>query len=296
MSSKDWEVGPVLKDKLGSQGTLFRGGTKYSSPQRFPRGYTPERQAEVRAAVQGTDTRLYDDEVLPAHLQRTRIADTVARSTVPVAHLQGLQWAHVGEGQAIDHADTAAGAYFRSHEVKEGSVTATRTGSLRSTPMIAVKPEYDRDSTVIHEVGHHVSHTVAGNDHRYDENGHSGAEEAWADNYAEQHYRDKSGKPVEQGIYGGGQFAGHIQRSDQFWDSYAKNRTWGVSKASNDAADEDYYRKYPEERTHPDGTYDAPLIHKEYASQGEEHTTEQPMRINDDAYPEDTPWHEKYKW
>lgn len=42
-----------IKDKPGSQGVLFRGGTELSD-ERWPRGYTPERQAEVVDAL-GTD-------------------------------------------------------------------------------------------------------------------------------------------------------------------------------------------------------------------------------------------------
>lgn len=58
---KDWDVGPVLKDKMGSQGTLFRGGTKFSSDKRYPRGYTPERQQEVADAVVQPSTKVYTD-------------------------------------------------------------------------------------------------------------------------------------------------------------------------------------------------------------------------------------------
>ena len=42
-----------IKDKPGSQGVLFRGGTELSD-DRWPRGYTPERQAAVVDAL-GTD-------------------------------------------------------------------------------------------------------------------------------------------------------------------------------------------------------------------------------------------------
>jgi hypothetical protein len=299
MSKKDWQVGPVLKEKAGSQGTLFRGGTRYSSDARYPRGYTPERQAEVREQIQPTRLSGSFDPV-GSQQQRARIADTVARSTAPVAHLQGLQWAHVNPGEAITVGDTAAGAYFESRDVKEGSVAAERAGGVyRSPAMVAVKPEYDRTGTVLHEIGHHVSHEIEQTEHsrpgNYShESAHGGAEEAFADNYAEQHFRDRRGRQVERGTYGGGQWAGRIQRSESFWKSYHQNRDNTLYHASVDKQNEDFYRKWPEEKPHPDGSMDVPLITKEYVSEDDHARGVKPESdINYEALPH---WSHKYSW
>lgn len=297
MTKKDWEVGPVLKNKLGSQGTLFRGGTKYSSDKRYPRGYTPERRDEVAEAivrpsvrnytnqpsqtVTGTQSSYYKDRkvrssgdmsapLVNESAQPTRnLVDNIARSTVPVAHLRGVQF-RTGLSQV------------RLGEKVAGHWDPAGDALTNGGPVIRLRAGTESTSVPIHEIGHQVSHVHEGNRFPRDENRHSGQEEARADEYAEQHYRDRRGKPVERGIYGGGQFAGWIQRSDEFWRSYAKNRTWGLSRANTAAQDEEYYHKYPEERVHPDNTVDEPLIRKDYAMTGEKTTT---MDVNPDALP-----------
>jgi hypothetical protein len=282
MSKKDWQVGPVLKEKLNSQGTLFRGGTQYSSDARYPRGYTPERQAAVREQIKGTDWQRPADEALDAHLQRNRIVDTVSRSTVPVEHLQGLQWGHAAKGQQITSTGNSAGAYFKGNG---------------DAPMIGVKHGMERTSVPIHEIGHHVSHAIEGTEHSQNysyESGHGGTEEAFADNYEQEHYRDRKGRQVEVGTYGGGQFAGHIQRSESFWKSYHQNRDNTLYKASVDRQNEEYYKKWPEDRVHPGGSQDVPLITKQYVSEDERKRGIIPeIDINDEALPH---WSHKYSW
>lgn len=308
MSNKDWQIGPVLKDKLGSQGTLFRGGTKYSSPNRFPKGYTPERQAEVADAVVRPSTtvsltkgvtetrgvasnnfgdrkvRTSGDMSAPMEWQSNQatrnMVDTIARSTVPVEHLSGTQF-RLGSPAQL-------GPKVAGHFDKGGDAL-TKPGEA----VIRVAPEHTQGSTVIHEIGHNVSHQHEGNSFPRDADKFSGQEEAFADDYAEQHFRDRKARPVRQETYGGGPWAGNIQRSDEFWRSYHQNRVGAMAKAEFDADNARYYNKYPEEQQHPDGSMDVPLIHKDYAARGEEKTTPQNMIINDEALPE---WHEKYRW
>lgn len=292
MSNKDWQVGPVLKDKMGSQGTLFRGGTKYSSPQRFPRGYTPERQAAVRDAVKSSESGPVTDmqDFIAGHKQRLKIADTIARSTVPHQHLQGVQWAHVRPWERLTAATEAnpndsAGAYFKPHRNRPDA------------GMIAVREPYQDTSTVIHELGHHISY-LQGTEHSRNysyEHEHGGTEEAFADNYAEQHFRDRKGNPVERGTYGGGQYAGRIQRSNEFWEGYHKQRDSSMYREHVERENEKYYGAWPEEKIHPDDSQDVPLIEKEWISPDDRARGVKPeININPDAEPEH--WSSKYAW
>lgn len=285
---QDWDVRTNIGASPGSQGTLFSGGKSQMSDQRYPRGYTPERQAAAREAVQGhtwSDHR--PEQQQDANNQRRQIADTVARSTMPLHHLSNVQFAHVpsgsrilgegGLGQSGGRNDDAGGAYFaaRGH---------------RGSALIAVQPDLTRTSTVLHEIGHHVSHTsetpAHGGEYSY-QTEHGGAEEAFADNYAQEHFRNKQGKPETKGIYGGGQFAGRIQRGDEFWTNYHKNRTY-LPDADAHARNEQFLKDYPEERTHADGSMDVPLINKSYVSRDDmkKHGEKPELDINWDAEPD----------
>lgn len=312
MASKDWQVGPVLKDKAGSQGTLFRGGSKYSSDKRYPRGYTPERQAEVADAVvqpsvknhfnrpreisTGTQSTNFKDRRVTVGLQPVkypegyrmesrqdtrRLVDNIARSTVPVEHLSGVQF-------RTNHSDQMLGENVAGHYSRRGDAMS------KGEPVIRLREGYVAGHTAIHEIGHHVSHGIVGNEHPYDENGHSGPEEAWADNYAEEHFRDSKGRQVEKGTYGGGQFAGHIQRTEGFWKGYHKDRDNSLYHASVDAQNEDYYRRYPEEKVHPGNTVQDPLITKSWVS--EEDFKKHGERPEIDINPEAEHWSHKYVW
>lgn len=270
MAEKDWQVGPVLKNKLGSQGTLFRGGTKYASPARYPRGYTPERQAEVREAVQPAPFTAKTNTIHP-------VVDTLARSTAPAEHLKNVKWAVAEPGQALTSAEA------QGKESVAGVYLPPWTEEGQST--IALKPYATRSSTVLHELGHHRSYMLDNpwqKKYSYEapEGGH---EEAFADNYAEQHFRDQRGRPVDRGTYGGGQWAGRIQRSDEFWGGYHSHRDNTMYRASVAEQDEEYFRRYPEERHG-----DEPLLTKEWISEddrkrGVKSTTEINWRALPDA-------------
>jgi hypothetical protein len=311
MSNKDWQIGPVLKDKMGSQGTLFRGGTKYSSPKRFPKGYTPERQAEVADAVvrpsvtvnvrtgttkqYGTASKEFKDRFVRTsgdmstapmvHDSRQPVrdlVDNIARSTVPVEHLSGVQFRFNASREQL-------GATAAAHW-DPGGDAMTKGG-----PVIRLGPGTERTNIAIHEIGHHVSHTMEGNTFPRDENGHSGPEEAHADNYAETHFRDNKGNPQSRGTYGGGQFAGHIQRTESFWDGYHKQRDSSMYRDYVARENEKYYGAWPEEKIHPDDSQDVPLIEKEWISPDDRARGVKPeININPDAEPEH--WSSKYAW
>ncbi len=320
MANKDWQVGPVLKDKPGSQGTLFRGGTKFSSDARFPKGYTPERQAEVAEAVvqpsihhslakdhfgQVKDVRT---GMASAHFKDRKVrgsgdmsstdnlynesrgdvrglVDNIARSTVPVEHLNGVQFRTNVSQDRLGH-PTTAGHY----DTKGDAMT-------NGGPVIRLGPGYENQSATIHEIGHHVSN-IEGNEWRKNysfaspEGGH---EEAFADNYADTHFRDRKGRPAPRGIYGGGPYGGVIQRTDEFWGGYRRNRHYAPD-AEIAAENKKYFEAFPEEQEHPDGSVDQPLIHREreyggYVNGKQQHR-DVVAGVNEDALPS----HANHDW
>lgn len=268
----DWHVATNLGQSPGSQGTLFSGGTKWSSDDRFPRGYTPERLHEVNDAFRMKDWG--DSTPGDFAQQRSALVDTVARSTVPTEHLEDLRFMHVPPGTRIlgkghmgstDPEGDAAGAYFRREEKVDGF-----SGS------IAVHKEFAREKTPIHEIGHHV-------DRQAKISRTTGEAEGFADNYAQEHYRDRRRNPIQVEAYGGGMFGGQIRRSDQFWSDYNRTRDWGRSQAVEDD-DREYFKRYPEEQLGKDDTYNPPLIKKEFVSMREPKRTPE-IEINPDARP-----------
>lgn len=209
----DWQVGPVLKNKADSQGTLFRGGTKYSSDQRYPRGYTPERLHEVAEAVGGNYTRgqgakagyyrdhpygRYDEsgefQVTGRADNRPKrgLVDNIARSTVPAEHLQGKP----DSGRHL--------AFWVNKSFDPRMAEAGTAGTYESEPRqhsnrhdLYVHTDHVDSTTPIHEIGHHVSNLL-GNEHsHYNSPESRGAEEGFADRYAYEHYRTRKGKRLD---------------------------------------------------------------------------------------------------
>lgn len=254
--SKDWDVRTNLNSTPGSQGTLFSGGTKHMSDDRFARGYTPERQAEVRdAVVPGA----FNERLHAMH----EIVDNVARSTVPVGHLNNVQFSITGKDQYLTNEENVAGKHMSAgiHMPPNGN---------RDHAVIGLKENYTRNATVIHEIGHHVSHTLGTEHSAYSTDGQRGHEESFADNYAETHFRDRSGKQVDKGTYAGGKWnSTNPSHTDEFWDQYHAHRDRSLYSAQVHAGNEEYYKQYPEEREHPDGSMDVPLINKSWVSDDE---------------------------
>lgn len=289
----DWQVGAVLKNKPNSQGTLFRGGTSQMSDARFPRGYTPERLHEVANVVGGSITRgqgaksgTFRDHayVHPATKEeagrannkpKRDLVDNIARSTVPVEDMTKADpgrrlhfWVHDSFDRRME-ADNHAGTYF--HEPPSHS----------NRHDIYLQTNAVRGDTPIHEIGHHVSH-MTGEHPGYATPAQQGQEEAQADNYAEKHFRDRRGKQAYGGTYGGGQFL--LNRPDDFWSSYHKHRDNSLYRAQVAADDEEHYRRYPEDRTHKDGSMDVPLIEKSFVSKDSNEKPE--INLNWDALPD----------
>jgi hypothetical protein len=213
----DWDMRSNINPSAGSQGTLFGGGTKYLSDQRWPRGYTPERQAEVAAAVvrpsvavytdsrgavvsRGTQSKEFKDRKVnygqvggePHLVNESRqpvrnLVDNIARSTVPAQHLGGLQWRHNAEAHlGSDDPNTTTLAHYdkRGDALSHGS------------PVVRLRTGQETTHTPIHEIGHHVSWNE-GHEHSVYRTGMDrGREEGFADKYAFEHFRDRRGEAM----------------------------------------------------------------------------------------------------
>lgn len=163
---------PRVKGKPNAQGTLFQGGAdQMTDKARYPRGYTPQRLANVRdqVKVQGigsTDPRSlrmagtgldYNPLLNPqnqAHTARL-VHEPLARSTMSGAQMRGM---------SVDvHADP--------HERGAGLLgqydSLTKKVSIYPHPAHggADDPDVGRDndmasSTLLHEAGHHTDVTA----------------------------------------------------------------------------------------------------------------------------------------
>lgn len=215
--SSSWDLRTNIGPKPSSQGSLFRVADKsmYSAEKRYPRGYTPERQREVQQALPetimgGTVVKRTspEDQAATGRFARypeaeARVRDTIARSSIPAEHLKGLDRIHgnVNEG--------TAGTYWPAR--RELAIDL-KSGSKDT-----------QEAHLIHELGHHHSEmtgegrlqssTLAllnGGAPSHAEAAHrlsKGVEEAYADDYAEEHYRPHPAAR-KQGVSGPKQVGG----------------------------------------------------------------------------------------
>ena len=182
-AKQDWDLRPSMKDKPGSQGTLFRAPVSLRKPEaRYPRGYTPERYRAVANAVNRSivldgERKVQPDPSRKAHTtSRHVLIQNLARSTIPVKDIQDINvWelnSRVAEGGG------GRPAYLGKY------IHRTKTGR-----MIRVRAGYEGRPTVIHEMGHKKSEDLD-NPHHWETDARSlGHEEGFADNYVYQHYR-----------------------------------------------------------------------------------------------------------
>lgn len=206
---QDWDVRTNLGQSPGSQGTLFSGGKQFASPERYPKGYTPERRREVDSALTANE---YKDTTAarPNGLGGTesvhvsnehyrRVLDTVARSTIPTEHL-GPRVDHYDRTHPLQVQDAQAGndlprGTYAQHASYPNSALVVPRGSVDE---LRVRPEHTDSYAVIHELGHH--HDAKENKTGFAEDGLApgglthGKAEGYADSYAQEHFRDKSGK------------------------------------------------------------------------------------------------------
>jgi hypothetical protein len=225
---KGWTVSTNVKANPGSQGTLFQGGSEQMSDRRYPKGYTPERLAEVRPAIMGNPYNIRDRIIGGKHHstapQRRDVIDTVARSTVPAEHLQGAQFFPGQHSLSLPGEEAAAGIY----KVAQKS--------------ISILKGYEKEDTVIHEIGHHVSHQSEQHG-GYATPAQQGTEEAHADNYAAEHYRDEKGRQRKVYTYGLG--IRTKTRPEEFYAAYDQTREGehGINSALDRKMDEEQARQ-----------------------------------------------------
>jgi hypothetical protein len=210
--TEPYDMRSNIKGKPGSQGTLFQVKDKglLNPQQRWPRGYTPERQAEVSAALEPTKVhpsgRVYPprraDEV------RARITDAISRSTVPTEHLAGLREVHDQPQQGHE------ATYWpgRKHLAVNMFAKHENRGVLGDEPHGSTEPDAGAKN-LIHELGHHrdaatretMEHVRSNKAILYAKNGRGrdDAAEAVADNYYTEHYRGpgRKGAQATQGRY-----------------------------------------------------------------------------------------------
>jgi hypothetical protein len=215
-----WDLRSNIKAKEGSQGTLFQVADKdalLNPQQRWPRGYTPERQSEVRERLDQVRFTTSNQFTRPRDeaVQRARVTDTVARSTMPARHLALL------------------------NQVDDTPMPGTHGTYYPQARRLHVNMSADAESeqTLIHELGHHNANVTpkggdtvrqhvsnlaetAGRDFmpkHADADApltgtaralgakavKSGVEEAYADNYMTEHFRTRgrNPKPVTEGRY-----------------------------------------------------------------------------------------------
>lgn len=211
-----WDMRSNMKAKPGSQGVLFRGGKDQMTDAKWPRGYTPERLQLARSAVDPHN--LYSKgehgKASTTGPERRDLVDTVARSTVPREHLQDLQF-YPGI-RSLDHGSVVdLRGYYRHQGHRLGA-------SVADKPQVAILKGYETEPTTIHEIGHHVSR-MTGQYSGYDAAAKRGKEEAFADDYADKHYRPKPGEFHR----GQAEYAGGLRsesRTDAFYSSYHAHR------------------------------------------------------------------------
>lgn len=218
--SEPYDLRSNIKGKPGSQGTLFQVKDKglLNPAQRWPRGYTPERQEEVRGELfadhLGRNTRFFGAEGRHDNAVRARFVDTVARSTMPARHLNNL-----GEVTEYPAKDTR-GTYWPGM-------------NSRLAVNLHTENEGDRaGQTLLHELGHHHANQAFDLPEPKQETVHAAAElgmadwrrsrgpnasdlhmaegrvrmgmhEGYADNYMTEHYRTRgrNPQPVTEGAY-----------------------------------------------------------------------------------------------
>jgi hypothetical protein len=137
----DYDLRSNIKGKPNAQGTLFRAPKDLLNPaQRWPRGYTPERQRAVDAAlpeevVGSTSWKPgYGPRYEPYHQMRDKVRQAVARSSVSTQDLTGLR--SIDSKPLHGHAAT----YWPEQQ------------------KIGWGLDYQsRNANLIHEIGHHVS-------------------------------------------------------------------------------------------------------------------------------------------
>lgn len=173
-----------MKAASNSQGTLFQGG----NVQRYPRGYTPERSREVEANLSENN---FDN--MRRQPTTRAIVDTVKRSTVPAEVVRNITFHGVGGSmgrqRGMGSGLQIGGSYTGGTRFNDDFTEKILTGTVK------VAGGAEEGPTAIHELGHHQSRLLGRPSSKYDTVARRGADEGFAENYAETHFRDRRGRP-----------------------------------------------------------------------------------------------------
>lgn len=218
-----------MKAAPNSQGTLFQGG----NAQRYPRGYTPDRQIEVLANLH---PKTY--AALSGDAKTRAIVDTVKRSTVPAEGIRNVHFTpagNMGRQRGMSNGLQIGGMYQGSYKFSEDYNHKILTGTVQ------VASGEENTSTPIHELGHHQSRLLERKSSEYNTPARKGADEGFAETFAERNWRDRRGRPdanfsttphkwtSNMGNAAAGTFAKHFQKEREGTPSL--ERTLAVQRA-----------------------------------------------------------------
>lgn len=167
----------------------------------------------------GEDEHPYQNAAVGNRRGRSKLVDTLARSTIPVEHLKGLGSIDVQpEGEYSGTYHRSIGEGFPAHI----NLNVTHTSERGEPPDYRLKqsaqwtPSHpDPEITLLHEIGHHVSnqsnaeHSITHHLATRDPEHHSeyrttkqrAAEEGFADNYAMTHWKRDPRQQTWQGHF-----------------------------------------------------------------------------------------------
>jgi hypothetical protein len=190
LSGDQFSYGPRTKNKPNSQGTLFRVNPSQRTPEsRQPKGYSPERYRQVTEAL-GAKFRpgLHEHSnsnlgIYHGHAETlARAMASVARSTVPMKDITRPDLSQPKSNANPDlHVGVSGEKSVNSGEYKTPGSTA-----MKGEGRITLYPQHSHDSTVLHEIGHHVDRDRIS---AFSNDADLGYAEGVAENYAEQHGR-----------------------------------------------------------------------------------------------------------
>lgn len=184
LTGAQWRMHSNMKAAPNSQGTLFQGG----NAQRYPRGYTPERSREVEANLSENNF-----ENMRKSADTRAIIDTVKRSTVPAEIVQNVTFHGTGGGmgrqRGMGQGLAIGGSYAGGTKFDETFDNKILTGTIK------VSGGQESTTTPIHELGHHQSRLLGRPSSQYNTVSRRGADEGFAETFAETHSRDRRGRP-----------------------------------------------------------------------------------------------------